>query len=470
MHIACAPPKKTILSSMAKNSLETRLTDLEYTAREIKNGYINLAFKEKMFGFSWEQLVPLYRKRILQVKTEGEFYGLMRELLSRLHDGHTAFQLISKSLQKKMFDGWENLSNLPDLRWIENRPVIVRALKKWDCLGWEVVSINGISFEKIIETTVPRFCSSNDKTTRDWILERHQYLYYFPFMGKSIGYLKMAVFNPRTDDRKILTICPAGEASSEKESIKGMPFGFPEKRKNIRSDIIDCDIGYIRIPEFTLPPDTFRKKIKSILNDFQQKKVRAVILDLRYNRGGNNSFLYFLRQLVREKILINYYRYRISDRFLEKRRDVLLHQKKVRKSLDEEPESGYSHWFSWTVSPLKENILSNVPVAVLCNPGCFSSTDVFITACLEHKLALVVGNGYGGSGFGYPMRIRLPSQKYEVVYSVWEERDTQRRHKENIVRKMDVPVEQTLEDLYYGRDSQLQAAVEALLLRLKDTV
>lgn len=469
MNMTCAPQKKPAVSTPPAEKEESPmavwLKDLAFTAREIQQGYVNLAYKEEKFGFRWDDLVADTRRHILRAETEGEFYGLMRELLSHLQDGHTSFQVISRKLQQEMLGGWDHFSLLPDIRWIEERPIIVRAPIKFGCLGWEVISLNGVNFRFLVEKLMPRFSSSNEKTAGNNILERHSYLYYFVFFEKMPESLEMILSDPRTGRYKRIILSPSQDNSPEKESFPEIPFGFPEGKQIIRWDILNDETGYIRIPEFTLPPDTFRKKVKDIIRAFEQKKIKSAVIDLRYNRGGNNSFMYLLRQLAREKILINYYRYRLSGRFLENRRDVLLHQRKVRRSLSEEPESGYSRWFSWTIRPLEENFLSTVPAAVLCNPSCFSSADNFITACLEHDLALVVGNGYGGSGFGFPMKVRLPSQKYAVIYSVWEERDTQKRHKENIVRDMDFFARQSLQDLYDGRDSQLQAALS--LLRLK---
>lgn len=212
---------------------------------------------------------------------------------------------------------------------------------------------------------------------------------------------------------------------------------------------------------------TFEGNIDSIVGEFgkavekfKKARVKGVVIDVRYSTGGNESFRDILGYLTDKKIYINNYRFKKSGRFndiyflrpfLENIRSGSSHFKQ---------ENGYTKWWSWRVTPNKEQYLTTIPVAVLCNEGIFSSTSSFVNACLESDLATVLGNIIPLSGCGLSTPFYTPSRKYILSYGFIDDRDINLAYHENITKDPDIKVSQTLEDYYQGIDTQLSRAIE----------
>ena len=69
---------------------ETFARDLRFIYEEIRDNYVNLAYKEEMLGFDWDELYARYSAGLAQVRTEKEFFRLASRFLSELRDGHVA--------------------------------------------------------------------------------------------------------------------------------------------------------------------------------------------------------------------------------------------------------------------------------------------------------------------------------------------------------------------------------------------
>jgi len=133
--------------------------------------------------------------------------------------------------------------------------------------------------------------------------------------------------------------------------------------QSVKSDLLENNIGYIRLTSFNdNSSDQIKKKIKKLKENVNLK---AFILDLRNNPGG------LLSQAIK-----------ISDFFLENGEIVSTKSRK---------KSENRKWFA-----RKGDITEGKTLVVLINYGSASASEIVAGALKDHKRAVILGeNSYG---------------------------------------------------------------------------
>jgi carboxyl-terminal processing protease len=135
--------------------------------------------------------------------------------------------------------------------------------------------------------------------------------------------------------------------------------------QSVKSEIIDENIGYIRLTSFNdNSSDQIEKQIKKLRKD---KNLDSFILDLRNNPGG------LLSQAIK-----------ISDFFLENGEIVSTKSRK---------KSENRKWFA-----RKGDITDGKTLLVLINYGSASASEIVAGALKDHKRAIIVGENSFGKG------------------------------------------------------------------------
>jgi carboxyl-terminal processing protease len=135
--------------------------------------------------------------------------------------------------------------------------------------------------------------------------------------------------------------------------------------KSVKSDLIENNIGYLRLTSFNdNSSQQIKKQIKK-LND--NKNLKAFILDLRNNPGG------LLNQAIK-----------ITDFFLENGEIVSTKSRK---------KSENRRWFA-----KKGDILNGKTLLVLINYGSASASEIVAGALKDHKRAIIIGESSYGKG------------------------------------------------------------------------
>ena len=135
--------------------------------------------------------------------------------------------------------------------------------------------------------------------------------------------------------------------------------------QSVKSEIIDENIGYIRLTSFNdNSSDQIEKQIKKLKKN---KNLNSFILDLRNNPGG------LLSQAIK-----------ISDFFLENGEIVSTKSKK---------KSENRKWFA-----KKGDITDGKTLLVLINYGSASASEIVAGALKDHKRAIIVGENSFGKG------------------------------------------------------------------------
>ena len=133
--------------------------------------------------------------------------------------------------------------------------------------------------------------------------------------------------------------------------------------QSVKSELIDNNIGYIRLTSFNEnSSNQIKEKVKKLNKN---KKLKGYILDLRNNPGG------LLSQAIK-----------ISDFFLENGEIVSTKSRKISEN---------RKWFA-----SKGDITGGKTLIVLINYGSASASEIVAGALKDHKRAIILGeNSYG---------------------------------------------------------------------------
>jgi len=133
--------------------------------------------------------------------------------------------------------------------------------------------------------------------------------------------------------------------------------------QSVKSELIDNNIGYIRLTAFN---ENSSNQIKEKIKKFNKNKnLKGYILDLRNNPGG------LLSQAIK-----------ISDFFLENGEIVSTRSRKISET---------RKWFA-----KKGDITEGKTLIVLINYGSASASEIVAGALKDHKRAIILGeNSYG---------------------------------------------------------------------------
>jgi carboxyl-terminal processing protease len=140
------------------------------------------------------------------------------------------------------------------------------------------------------------------------------------------------------------------------------------KVKSVRSKVMNEDIGYIRITQFTEQTfDGLKKSIDQLNKDAGKDKLKGYVIDLRNNPGG------LLDQAIQ-----------VSDAFLERGEIV--------STRGRQPDDVQRY------TARAGDLTGGKPVIVLVNGGSASASEIVAGALQDHKRATILGTRSFGKG------------------------------------------------------------------------
>lgn len=192
---------------------------------------------------------------------------------------------------------------------------------------------------------------------------------------------------------------------------------------SVESEILEGNIGYMQLTRFD---ETTADLAKEAANDFKEKGVNGVVLDIRNNGGGLLSSSVDVAGLwLDNKVVVQ-----------EKRGDKV-------------------------VSSLKTGSnppLAGVPTVVLINGGSASASEILAGALHDHKVATLLGEKTFGKGSVQELLDLSDGGKLKVTVARWFTPNGKNIDKEGI--SPDQTVKLTDEDFNKDRDPQKDAALK----------
>ncbi|WP_394747684.1 S41 family peptidase [Spongiimicrobium salis] len=247
----------------------------------------NFVYLNKVDREAWDAMYKNLISEVQRTPNDYEYYRLLQKFCASLKDGHTNVYFPSE-IQNNIYTSYFGeyrifLSN------IEGKAIITRVneSKKEELpLGTEIVKVNGVPVKEYIALKVrPFIASSTDHILEDWGIERMLQGY----VGTSYE-VEMRLPNGK---RKTLRLTHA--KTLEKEVYP--PF---EKRELLDIKWVGKDIAYVALNSFSdwKISSQFQERVKEL------KKAKKLIVDLRYNGGGNSNVgKEILKFLIKDTLL-----------------------------------------------------------------------------------------------------------------------------------------------------------------------
>lgn len=418
----------------------------------------NFVYLDKVDRTEWDKQYKELITEVQNTSNDYEYYRLLQKFCAFLKDGHTNIwfpQQIQDNIYNTNFGDYRLfLSN------INGKAIITRVNKsKKDeiPIGTEIVEVNGLDTKAYLNKNVlPYISSSTDFILEDWGIESLLEGY----VGTSYD-LKLKLPNGKI---KLLTVKHQKTLEQEVfpplENRELMDLKWMGKQK---------EIAYVSLNSFSdwKISMQFKEKINEI------KKAKAIIIDLRYNTGGNtgigkeifkhltnDSILYGSKSVSRNHIPT----YKAWGKF-QTEKDAI-NSDWSRKSLLSYQDKFYYEfpYQADTISKDDLRLLKDtrlvVPTVVLIGHNTASAAEDFLIYADNQKHFTKIGEPTFGST-GQPFMFDLPNGGSARVCT---KKDTYPNGKEfvGVGIQPDVFVAKILQDFIENKDPVLQKAVDYL--------
>jgi carboxyl-terminal processing protease len=418
--VPATPLRKTLPAPAAAKQRLTpkeRQEVFEKIWKEIRDHYYDPSFN----GVDWNEVHQRYTPLVASSANDQEFYALMAQMTSELHDAHTRFNSPEQWKNFRRQQGVTVGFNVDD---VDGKTVVTSVIPGSDAAhagiepGMAVLSVDGTPVaERIAEIQKKRLPSSSERATRWFIYNRL-------FAGPLETPVKIRL--QRSNGSTL-------EAGIHRQIRSAAP--------EVIARVMPSGNVYIRFDGFQHP---VTKEFRQALEKFHDAP--GLIVDLRRNGGGDLAVLL-----------------PIASYFFGKK--TLFAKDSTRTG---KPLSSYVGLFKLPlqlyVGSRSDQIYSG-PVAVLVDAHSASSSEVFAAGMQDTQRAKIFGSQSCGCVLGIAKpRVMKGGGVLEMSEVLWFSPKGRRLEGTGIIPdKIVVP---TMFDLQRGRDAVLAAADKSLIKSL----
>lgn len=416
----------------------------------------NFVYLDKIDRTEWN---ALYKKLITEVqKTENdyEYYRLLQRFCAFLKDGHTNI-FLPKEIQDNVYTTYFGEYRI-FVTNIDGKAIITRvnASKKNELpIGTEIVNVNGLTTQEHLAKNVrPYIASSTDYIREDRSIQRMLQGY----IGTTFN-LKLKLPNGTFKTLKV-----THAETTEKEVHP--PF---EERELLDIKWFENDIAYVALNSFSNweISSQFSEKVPEL------KKAKKLIVDLRYNGGGNTNIgKEIFKHLTKDEVLygsktqsrMHVPTYKAWGKFTSEK-DTTNNAWKRKVFLSYIDAYYYDfEYYADSISTddlrlLKDNRIV-VPTVVLIGHGTASAAEDFLIYADKQKHMTKIGEPTFGST-GQPFMFDLVNGGSARICT---KKDTYPDGREFVGYGIqpDINVQKTLNDYLENKDPALEKAIEFL--------
>lgn len=263
------------ISSQASENLtaEDKLYGLSVFWKEAS---YNFAYFDQVEDLDWDNAYQQYIPKVLAAKNDFEYYRVMSQFAALLHDGMTVVKIPQEVV--KQYVGF------PAVKLAEaHRQAVVVAVDKSLAsvipLGSIVTSVDGIDTDKVLTQQVFPFISSSTEHIRwDQGIKGNAEYGYGLLAGLPNSEVKVGFTTPQGAKEFVSLTRISDSSDIEWHSGKGV-----RASNNFEMRWLDDKIAYIALNNFS--DMEVVDKFKASLPELQ--KAKGLVLDLRFNQGGN---------------------------------------------------------------------------------------------------------------------------------------------------------------------------------------
>jgi C-terminal processing protease CtpA/Prc len=409
----------------------------------------NFVYLDKVDRTMWDNRYRELISVVQNTKNDYQYYRELQKFCALLKDGHTNVFLPQGMVQMNTMFGDYRLF----IENIDGKAIIVRTnFSKKDEIpfGSEVIAVNGKTTQKFIEENVaPYLSSSTDYVLQDWSMEG----LLSGLEGESF------IVKIKKPNNQILELKLTHKNTEENEVY---PVFEPE-RQLLDFKWIDGNVAYVSLNSFQ------DEKIDSL---FIQKlpelyKAKALIIDLRYNGGGDSNIgMAILKYLTNDSILygsksssrLHIPTYKAWGKYVLPK-DTLKSDWNKKAYLTYNDKYFYNFDYSADTIKLEAKRIV-VPTVLLMGHNTASAAEDFLIYADNQKHMTKIGeNSFGSTG--QPLLFELPGGGLARICT---KKDTYPDGREFVGYgiKPDIVVKRKLKDYLTKKDPVLEKAVEFL--------
>jgi C-terminal processing protease CtpA/Prc len=412
-------------------------------------------------------------KKLIKPMTEREFYLVLAPVIANINCGHTGLRL-SESYRKYLE---KSPIFLPfKLKFINRKAYLFRnySQDRDMVMGGEVITINQQPVKTIIEKMLE--ISISDAHIQE---SKYHYLESTIFFGTRYNLLfgkntRYSLTYRLPGNKKVKTIQVPGKTGQQIHSL--FEQRYPEAAKEAQKPLIELeykkagDIAVAVLTIRTFVEDFYQQTgisypefLEKAFNEFQEKKIQNLVIDLRNNGGGSDNYgklltAYFMDApfMYYESLEVKKIKYSFLPYTDEPDVEQILAART--KKNDHGTYDAVEHPNVGIQQPLKPTFKGKV--YILINGGSFSTSGECTSIIHFHKKAIFVGEecgaGYYGNTSGIiplltlpktKMQIRIPLAKYSMAVSGYDKF-------RGIIPKYQVSP--TIDDLLKDRDTVME--------------
>lgn len=416
----------------------------------------NFVYLNKINRNSWDSTYKALIPQVQATQNDYEYYRLLQKFCALLNDGHTEVSM-------PRIEGINFMQNifgeyLLVLTMADNKVIIKRTWKK-DLekfpLGSEIIEVNGLPVPTYLKDSVAAYISISTVTGK---LEAAAGILLLGKPGSTFN-IKIKKPNGQQAGYSLTHAKPTDSVFAPEPG-----YYFDEQKRNpIEFRMLDNNIAYVGLHSFSAETriDTaFEKLIPSL------QKSRGIILDLRYNGGGDDGVAFnILKHFIRDSVLIgSAATYRNLDPY-QKAIGRYVNIADTAGNPDKKDAwmlyNGYAVlndpgvWRSKIEKGIKKII---APVAVLTGSSTASAAEDFLIAADNQKHIVKIGQPtYGSSGM--PYTFDLPGGGHARV-CVKKDSYADGREFVGYGIQPDIRVIATVKDYISNKDVALEAAIK----------
>ncbi|MEW6467407.1 MAG: S41 family peptidase [Bacteroidota bacterium] len=345
-------------------------------------------------------------------------------------------------------------------------------------VGTRILTINGTAIPELTKKLFSMIPGDGFIETSKYVqLNVDFYLYYNILIGSPAEFV-MDCELPGGEKKTVTLKAMKASALKKVRDERLAKLNLP-KFRHLRLKIYpDSGIGVLTVHTFSHKvlrknKEKFKSFIKSAFRLIKRSGVKNLIIDLRWNTGGEDTYEGYLYSFIADSVFRVYRNNYITTQkafsypnYMDKPYRFNLYKKMAVKNEVGKDEIRFLKMRKWK-KPKKENHFGG-KVYVIINGGTFSAASSFASLANHHKRAIFIGEESGGDYYGcngvvYPQLI-LPNTsvrvRFPLVRNVFDVKGFPARGRGVMP---DYPVERSVEDLMANRDTELRFAIDLIL-------